>query len=162
MDVIIMPSATSLITRLSTDYPEVSFTPSDNFRWSATDRTVFIDMDAPHADVFCLHELSHAILDHHEYSRDIDLVKLERDAWEYAATTLVKKYKITISEDLIQDNLDTYRDWLHARSTCPTCQATGIQSTANEYRCIACKSAWHVNEARICALRRYTNKKYAS
>jgi hypothetical protein len=157
-----MPSATSLITRLSTDYPNVSFVPSDHFRWSATDHTVFIDVDAMHADAFCLHEVSHAILDHREYNRDIDLVKLERDAWEHVATTLAKKYEVKISEDIIQDNLDTYRDWLHARSTCPTCQATGVQATPSEYRCIACKETWHVNEARICALRRYTNKKYAS
>lgn len=157
-----MPSLNSLITKLNADYPTLTFQKSDGFRWSTTDQTVFFDDTMPQADAFCLHELSHAILEHREYDKDIELVKLERDAWEYARRTLSTTYGVPVSEDLIQDNLDTYREWLHARSTCPLCHATGIQAGPRRYDCLACGQSWKVNEARICALRRYKHRKNAS
>ena len=155
MDVTIMPAITLLIKQLKTDYPDLSFVISDSFMWSADKKTVFIDHSQPNATSYCLHELSHAILNHNNYRRDMDLMKLERDAWEYAYTTLAPHYTIKIPSDVVQDNLDTYRDWLHARSTCPSCQATGLQTSEKAYKCLACGQMWHVNEARICALRRY-------
>mgnify|MGYP004417316260 CR=1 FL=1 len=150
-----MPSVSSLITQLTIDYPSISFQPAKEFRWSAEQQIIFIDPMVLHAEAFCLHELSHAILKHYRYNKDIDLVKLERDAWDYAQKTLSGKYNVTIPETVIQDNLDTYRDWLHARSSCPTCGASGVQSNRSDYHCIACGQNWQVNEARICALRRY-------
>ncbi|MCY1379960.1 hypothetical protein D9M68_895230 [compost metagenome] len=81
---------------------------------------------------------------------------MERDAWRYAKEKLGSNYKVTITDTVIQDSLDTYRDWLHARSTCPNCQATGMQNRKRHYRCIACQHVWRVNDARICGLRRYS------
>lgn len=80
---------------------------------------------------------------------------MERDAWQYAKDTLGQTYDQAILDDTVEDALDSYRDWLHARSTCPACQATGIQTKKEEYKCLACRTKWRVNEARICALRRY-------
>lgn len=115
---------------------------------------VFYDQTAvDHASL--LHELAHAILDHKTYARDIELIELERDAWTHAQATLAPTYNIAIGTNQIEDALDTYRDWLHARSTCPNCQATGVQTERNAYKCLACLSKWRVNDARICALRRY-------
>lgn len=105
-----------------------------------------------------LHELSHAVLNHTKYLKDIGLLELERDAWECARNTLAPKYDLIIPEDTIQDSLDTYRDWLHARSICPQCHATGLQIKQREYRCISCATVWQVNDARFCALRRYIKK----
>jgi DnaJ-class molecular chaperone len=51
--------------------------------------------------------------------------------------------------------MNSYRDWLHARSTCPVCQATGMETKKSIYTCPACRHQWRVNEARICSLRRY-------
>lgn len=162
MDVIIMPKVNSLITQLSADYPEISFQPSDGFRWSPDEHTIYIDQKMPHADAFCLHELSHAILGHHEYNRDIELIKLERDAWNYAKQNLSLAYHVNISETVAEDNLDTYRNWLHARSTCPNCDATGLQFGRKQYKCLGCGHKWDVNEARVCALRRHSHQKNAS
>ena len=61
-----------------------------------------------------------------------------------------------LNEEVIQEHLDTYRDWLHARSICPSCTANGYQISSHTYECPACLHTWRVNEARICALRRYS------
>lgn len=153
MDATIMPSTLSLIARLETDLPDVEFRPGESFRWSPPEKTIFYADTADHASL--AHEVSHALLHHGDYAKDIDLLKMERDAWEYAATVLAKKYGLTIDEDTIQDALDTYRDWLHARSTCPTCRAIGLQTAPRTYSCLACTTSWRVNEARSCELRRY-------
>ncbi len=156
MDAITMQSTRSLIKRLRGDFPGFTFESSNSFWWSASQQTIHFDPTAEHSTAYSLHELSHAILGHHGYEYDIDLVKLERDAWDYAKRILATEYDATIDTDIIQNNLDTYRDWLHARSECPSCEATGLQTKQRLYRCLACGHQWRVNEARICALRRYS------
>lgn len=151
-----MPSIHSLLKQLKNDYPELTFSASDSFRWSPSSRTLYFDEAAPDGAIFLLHELGHALLDHQEYSRDIDLIKIERDAWSYAVNNFSAPFGVPISDETVQDNLDTYRDWLHARSTCPHCQATGLQIAKQLYRCVGCSHEWRVNEARNCQLRRYT------
>ena len=149
-----MPSITSLISRLSVDFPQFSFTLSDQSHWSPDHQTVFINQQTDD-EATLLHELSHALLGHTNYDRDISLIEMERDAWQYAANQLSVRYAIVINDDTVQDALDSYRDWLHARSTCPTCQATGVQTSKAHYKCLTCTTAWKVNDARVCALRRY-------
>lgn len=151
-----MRSINSLIKQLQTDYPTITFTPSDDFKWSTQQGVIFYNPSAPHAEAFCLHELSHAILEHYSYKKDVELLQHERNAWEYAQRVLSDQYNVIIDEETTQNSLDTYRDWLHARSTCPSCGATGVQVAIRDYKCIACSNAWRVNEARICALKRYS------
>lgn len=151
-----MRSISSLIKQLQADYPEVTFTASDDFKWSAKQGVISYNPDAVHADAFCLHELSHAIFKHYTYKRDIELLQHERDAWKYAQDILAVRYKVVVPSDIAQVSLDTYRDWLHARSTCPSCGASGVQIAMRSYRCVACGHTWGVNEARICALKRYS------
>jgi hypothetical protein len=150
-----MLSITSLTDKLRRDHPKIAFVEGADFHWSPINRTVTYIPDAEDETALLLHELSHALLGHQDYKKDISLLEMERDAWQYAKDTLGPSYDQVISEDTIENALDSYRDWLHARSTCPACQATGIQ-TKDEYKCLACRGKWRVNEARICALRRYT------
>jgi len=149
-----MPSTHSL-NQIIQDFPQFSFVTADAFRWSAETQTIHYDPTAPDIQSFLLHELGHAILQHESYAKDIDLLRLERDAWQYATSQLAPRYSGTIDTDLIEDNLDTYREWLHARSLCPDCHMTGIQTNTGHYRCVACGSRWKANEARNCALRRH-------
>jgi len=158
MDAIIMPSTPSLLPKLQADFPLLTFIAGDDFLWSPQEKTVYYVATDPEYEALLLHELSHSLLDHQDYQRDIQLVAMETEAWE-KARTLSKQYDVTITEDALQDHLDTYRDWLHARSTCPRCEATGMQSNKQQYRCLACHHEWRVNEARVCALRRYSIKK---
>jgi len=156
MDVIIMPSTTLLLKSLKNKYPQFSFKKSDDFSWSHLDNTIFYDDTVDNFSVQLLHELSHALLSHSHYDSDIQLITIERQAWDYAAK-LAPSFNIEISDEIIQLNLDTYRDWLHKRSTCPACQATGVQSQ-NTYKCLACNHQWQVNQARKCRLRRSSGK----
>lgn len=152
-----MLSITSLIPQLKTDFPQFRFSSSDEFRWSPKEATIYYDISSNDPSTL-LHELSHAILDHKDYTKDISLLELERDAWEYARQTLAPRYDIVVLDDTVQDSLDTYRDWLHARSTCPNCSATGVQQQQKAYKCLACRTIWRVNDARFCSLRRYKLK----
>lgn len=146
----------SLISKLAADFPSLQFVQDTDFRWSPKEKTIYYD---PAGDAaLLLHEIAHAELKHIRYERDISLIEMERDAWEYTKKHLLARYNITPEDEVIDGALDTYRDWLHARSTCPHCQATGIQTHALSYRCLACGTKWRVNEARICALRRYVVK----
>lgn len=147
-----MPSTVSLIQRLKTDYPAFSFKEADDYLWSPADKTVsYVKQSKDYS--FLLHELSHGILHHSEYDRDIELIAIERAAWD-KATEIALLYGMTIDDELVESTLDSYRDWLHARSTCPNCEATGLQTKKYIYACLACGNNWQVNEARMCALRR--------
>jgi hypothetical protein len=140
-----------LLTQLATDYPAIAFKAGKKFYWSPKGQTVFYDSskkDAP-AQWALVHELSHGILGHKTYTTDFELLQLEVDAW-HTAKQLAKQYKLTISEDHIQDCLDTYRDWLHARSKCPACGDHGLQEPRGDYECINCRTSWHVSTQRFC------------
>lgn len=147
-----MPSTISLIQRLKTDYPQFIFKKSDRFLWSPSERTVFFT-GTHNNDAFLLHELSHGLLSHAGYNRDIELIAMERAAWDNA-TTIATAYGYVIDADIIESTLDSYREWLHARSTCPNCKATGLQVKKQTYHCPACQHSWRVNEARVCGLKR--------
>jgi uncharacterized phage protein len=149
-----MPSITSLINKLKNDYPEISFTGGDEFRWSPTDKTVIYQIGSDDA-ASLLHEVAHSLLHHISYNKDLQLLEMEREAWLQATGVLAPAYEIAISDETVDTALDSYRDWLHARSTCPECKATGIQTKQKEYKCVACHTKWRVNEARVCELRRY-------
>ena len=149
-----MPLTTSILVKLKNKYPQFSFKPSNNFLWSSTDNSIYYDKKSPNQSIFLLHELSHALLNHRSYNRDIKLITMERQAWDFTKNLAVE-FDIKISEEIIQSTLDSYRDWLHNRSTCPECKATGLQTKEREYSCLSCNNSWRVNEARTCALRRY-------
>lgn len=146
-----------LLSKLEKDFDSFYFKPADEFRWSPKETTIYYDNQSTDTAAL-LHELSHAVLAHRDYSRDIALLELERDAWEYARLTLAPMYGVTIEEAAIDDSLNTYRDWLHVRSLCPSCAATGLQTKRSMYTCLACATNWQVNDARSCALRRYIKK----
>jgi hypothetical protein len=82
---------------------------------------------------------------------------MESDAWQ-KAEQVGRQYDYEISPIAIEDALDTYRDWLHSRSVCPLCTATGLQIRRSRYQCLACTTIWRVNDARTCSLRRYPTK----
>ncbi len=153
-----------LLAKLIIDYPNISFKLGKNFSWSPKDQTVFYnfsDTDNKNAEWSLLHELGHANLNHNTYSTDIELVKLECDAWE-KAKQISHKYGYEIDEDHIQDCIDTYRDWLHQRSACPNCEAHCIQKDSSTYNCFNCGQSWGVTSSRFCRpyrLKKNPNKK---
>lgn len=151
-----MHSITSLVKQLAADFPHLHFVTGDDCRWRPETQTVTYAPVSSSAEL--LHEVGHAQLKHQDFSRDIQLLAMERDAWQYATQTLAPHYGIAIDDATVEIALDSYRDWLHARSLCPQCSATGVQSGRAQYRCLACRTTWRVNDARQCALRRYHTK----
>ena len=140
----------NLLKQLADDYPFFHFKEAAHFAWSAEKQTIFWSSSDP---AHLLHELGHALLGHAAFTHDIELLAMERDAWQ-KARELANHYGIAISADAIEDDLDTYREWLHARSSCPVCEVNGIQTAEHLYECIMCGAKWHVNDARICSLKR--------
>lgn len=128
------------------------------FSWNHHAYAITYNPSSENAAEYLLHEYSHALLQHQNYEHDIDLIKLERAAWD-KALEIAPQYAIDIDESLIETSLDSYRDWLHSRSLCPHCHSTGLQASHQDYYCPACTTTWHVNEAKTCALRRYIKKR---
>ncbi len=151
-----MPATSSLSKKLARSHPHITFTQGEQARWSPTTSTVFYNPNETHADWILLHETAHAILGHQEYTLDIELLKLERAAWHYATTTLAPQYDILIDTEFIETHLDTYRDWLHTKSTCPHCQSNGIEQTKQRYLCVHCGGTWRTNIGVDTGIRRYT------
>ncbi|HET9850231.1 MAG TPA: ImmA/IrrE family metallo-endopeptidase [Candidatus Saccharimonadales bacterium] len=139
-----------LIARLSQDYPQFKFRPGKSAHWSPRFKAIFYNQSGEAHQRHCgiLHELAHAILGHASYGGDFELIKLESEAWVLAAK-LGKKYGIAISDDYIQNCLDTYRDWLHRRSTCPACGTHVLQKSTENYQCYNCQTSWHVTSGRF-------------
>lgn len=130
----------------------------NDFVWNPAEQTITYDPDDPLFNARILHELGHAKLRHSVYETDIELLQIERDAWHHAKTVLASQFSLHIDSDIVEDDLDTYRDWLHSRSLCPHCKQNGIQSGSHEYTCLICQAKWNVNTAIGCALRRYVQK----
>ena len=142
----------SLLEYLQQLLPDVTFQSGDTFCWSPKSRTITYPVDAlTHEDgVWALvHEAGHALLEHRQYQTDFELVTMEVAAWE-KAKEVAHELSVAIDPDHIQDCLDTYRDWLHRRSTCPTCGSVSLQRTDTSYACHNCPAQWHVSAARFC------------
>ena len=139
-----------LARRLARDFPDFRFAKAIVAHWSPPQRTIFFAGSSAEL----LHELGHAILGHNDFVQDIELLQLERDAWE-EARRLAPKYEVKITDNKVETALDAYREWLHSRSLCPRCSQTGLQSREMlNYRCLNCGTKWLANDARSCGLKR--------
>lgn len=152
-----MPSINSVLKLVKEDYPEFHYEASDDFSWSNETSTIKYRSESSKDWPFLLHELAHGLLKHTQYNHSVDLIQIERDAWDYAAI-LANSYGLKLDSEIIEQALDTYREWLHRRSTCPKCTSTGFEFEPKKYQCPECFSQWRVNDGRNCALRRYELK----
>jgi ribosomal protein L37AE/L43A len=138
------------INKLQKDFPHIKFRPGKQEHWSPKSQTITYNLgqDLEQLQYGLLHEIAHAQLEHNSYQSDFELLKLESHAWELAAK-LAKKYGVSIDEDHIQNCLDTYRDWLHRRSACPTCGTHVMQRDSRSYQCYNCQAIWQVTAGRF-------------
>lgn len=154
-----MPNNTILIknleTRILKHYDSFMFCLDTTFYWSASQQKIHYQPAKNIEELWqLLHEIAHAELDHHNYTKDILLLRQETAAWHYAKTYIAPLFDIEIDEVFAEDQLDSYRNWLHSRSRCPECMQTGIQQTTSTYQCVNCLCSWFVNDARQRRLRR--------
>lgn len=141
----------SVIAQLSHDYPNLVFVAGDAFYWSPVNRRIVYKqaVEGTEPVVSLLHEVGHALLNHKHYKLDFELLQLEIAAWE-EAKWIAPAYNITIEDDHVQDCLDSYRDWLHRRSICPSCATQALQQDDGIYRCFNCHTRWQVASSRFC------------
>ena len=70
---------------------------------------------------------------------DVERLKMEVQAWG-KARELANHYNVEYDEELVQRELDTYRDWLHQKSRCPICGLTRFQTPDSQYHCPSCET----------------------
>lgn len=151
---------TELLGQLQKSYPQVSFCASEAFSWSPAESSIYyIDahLAGPEGVWALLHEVGHSSLNHQIFHSDFELLTLEVAAWRQAKV-IATGLGITIDDEHVEDCIDTYRDWLHRRSTCPTCGTICMQKNSKTYACHNCHSFWAVSSSRFC--RSYRLKTY--
>jgi hypothetical protein len=138
-----------LIKKIQRDHPGLVFNTGGAHCWSPEEgRISYTGEDKAHSIEGLLHEVGHARLNHQTYSSDLELLQKEVEAWQ-EALCLAGLYSLDFDEEHMQDCLDTYRDWVHKRSTCPTCYGTGLQEDRTHYICLNCGQTWFVTSSRF-------------
>ncbi len=148
----------ALVSKLKYIIPDINFMIASSFSWSPATKTISYPSKVEDVTVgswSLIHETGHAVLRHTSYQTDVELLLMEVAAWQ-EARKIAKKIDIVIDEDHIQNCLDTYRDWLHQRSTCPTCGVVSLQHTDGGYKCHNCSRTWRVTTSRFCRPYRMT------
>lgn len=151
----------TFVSKLAAHFPELTFEPGEAFLWSPTTRRVQYRQAENATDTWSLlHETSHGLLDHHNFTSDFELLSLEVAAWA-RAEELAEAFGIEpIDRVYVEDCLDTYRDWLHRRCTCPNCGQESLQTSEKAYTCLNCDESWQVTQNRHC--RHYRARKHAT
>ena len=137
----------AFISDLKSEFKQFNFISSNRFKWHP-EKSIYFDKnpDIPfeYFALQTLHELGHALEGHKDYKTDVKRLKMESEAWERARELLkthktwTTRYKITYDEDFAEDNLDTYRDWLHKKSKCKICGLTRYQKKNGKWFCPKC------------------------
>lgn len=130
------------VTRLKTDFVQLRFLDGKRFTFRPK-RTIILEPVADYADrceqykLSALHELGHALLEHNFYTTDPERLRMESEAWK-KAKDLCLQYGVKFDSEYVENELDTYRDWLHRKSCCPRCGLTRFQTRDGEYHCPGC------------------------
>lgn len=123
------------LAQIQTDYPEVRFKRGRKYAFRPPLTVIFAEPIQP---LLLLHELGHLLSGHVSFRTEVGRLKMEVGAWE-KARELCAKYGVPIDEELIQSELDTYRDWLHQKSRCPRCGLTRFQTPDGKFHCPRCE-----------------------
>lgn len=127
----------AFLMRIMADFPDFRFVMGLKFAFRSP-RTVVIGPSEPFWRLLVLHEVGHAVCKHKWFKMDVTRLKMENQAWDQARKLAVA-YGVEIDEDVIQRELDTYRDWLHQKSRCPNCGLTRFQTPDSRYHCPRCE-----------------------
>lgn len=122
--------------KLAEDFPEFRFRMGRKFSFRPP-RSITIGPPEAQFRLLALHELGHALSGHKDFKTDVERLKMEVEAWE-KARELAGKYGVEYDEETVQDELDSYRDWLHQKSRCPKCGLTRFETPRGGYSCPRC------------------------
>lgn len=124
------------LSRIKAGFPDFVFREGKKFAFRPP-KTIILGPEEAFSELLLLHEVAHAVLGHRTFKMDAERLKMEAAAWE-KASELAEEYDIGVDEDFIQGELDTYRDWLHKKSRCPSCGLTRFQTPDGQYHCPRC------------------------
>lgn len=127
-----------LLEQLRADFPNFKFVHGDKFVFRPP-RTIVVGPDEDSRSLLILHELGHALCGHRDFGTSVRRLKMEREAWE-KARELCDLYGVSYEEDVVEAELDTYRDWLDKKSRCPSCGLTRFQAPDGRYHCPRCEN----------------------
>jgi len=136
-------SLNNFVVRIKKDFPEYKFFNGKRFTFRPP-RTIILEPvtgdweQIGQYELSVLHELGHALLEHKFYTTDPERLRMEREAWE-RARELCPHYGVEYDEEYVEQELDTYRDWLHRKSGCPKCGLTRYQTRDGRYHCPSCE-----------------------
>lgn len=130
------------------DFPQFRFKAGQFNMWSPNIQTVFYNskrLGTNNGKVGLLHEIGHGLLQHRIYKYDMELLKMEMEAWD-VVRQLAPGYDIKVDEVHIARCIASYDNWLSKRATCPDCRNFSLQKDRCNFGCFACGSKWKVNE----------------
>jgi hypothetical protein len=125
------------LAKIKADFPSLRFIKGRKFAFRPPRTIVTPENFSEDEYPLLLHELGHALVGRFDFKTEIERLQIEVLAWE-KARELAASYEIEIDENLIQGELDTYRDWLHQKSRCPNCGLTRFQTPDGVFRCPKC------------------------
>ena len=125
----------TFLAKIKSDFPSLKFVPGKRFLFRPPKTVVYV-ADSPDILIF-LHEMGHALTSLYDFKTEVGRLKIEVLAWE-KARELANSYEIPVDEDLIEGELDSYRDFLHQKSRCPNCGLTRFQTPDGVFYCPRC------------------------
>lgn len=128
-----------VLKELKSTYPSLRFVFGKRFAFRPP-RTILVSasFSGNNADsLLLLHEVGHALIKRFDFKTEVERLKIEVEAWE-KARELAPLYGVVVNEELIENELDTYRDFLHQKSRCPNCGLTRFQTPDGVWHCPKC------------------------
>lgn len=127
-----------LLEKLRVDFPDFRFVKGVRFAFRPP-HTIIIGPEEANDSLLLMHELGHALCRHQDFGTGVERLKMERAAWE-KAQELCGSYGVCYDENVVEAELDTYRDWLDKKSRCPICGLTRFQAPDGTYHCPRCEN----------------------
>ena len=127
----------TFLAKIRSDFPDIRFVEGSRFSFRPP-KTVVVEPDGE--ALLLLHEIGHALIGIYDFKTEVGRLKIEVMAWE-KARELAVAYGVEVDENLIESELDSYRDFLHQKSRCPACGLTRFQTPDGAFHCPRCDVA---------------------
>lgn len=129
------------VRRLMAHYPEVRWAEASRFSFRPP-RMVRLGRAQPHYAMLAAHEVGHCLMGHRDFRTEVGRLRMESEAWERAhavwSELRLEERGAIWDEEFVEDQLDTYREWLHSKSLCPRCGQVRFQTVDGAFHCLFC------------------------
>ena len=119
-------------------FPTVRFVSGRKFLFRPP-KTIMIGPEEDGDELLLLHELGHFLSGHRNFGMNIERMMMEVEAWE-KTRGLAAEFGIEINEEIIEGELDSYREWIAQKSRCPKCGLARYETPDGQYHCPRCEN----------------------